>query len=143
MSKLNIEALHQENKKKDKFDFRAGDTVTVNVKIMEKTADGKVKSRIQPFKGVVIQRKGTGISASVTVRKISNGIGVERIFQIHSPLIDSIAVDTHGSVRKARIYYMRELHGKAARIAERKVHAPIEATGVAAVATEEPAATPS
>jgi len=137
MSKLNIEALHQENKKKDTFDFRSGDTVTVNVKIMEKTADGKAKSRIQPFKGVVIQRKGTGISASVTVRKISNGIGVERIFQIHSPLIDSIAVDTHGSVRKSRIYYMRELHGKAARIAERKVHTQIEATGVAATAATE------
>jgi len=136
MSKLNIEALHQENKKKDAFDFRAGDTVTVNVKILEKTADGKAKSRIQPFKGVVIQRKGTGVSATATVRKISNGIGVERIFQIHSPLIDSIVVDTHGSVRKSRIYYMRELHGKAARIAERKVHAPIEATGVAAVAEE-------
>jgi len=141
MSKLNIEALQQENKKKDAFDFRSGDTVTVNVKILEKTADGKAKSRIQPFKGVVIQRKGTGISASVTVRKISNGIGVERIFQIHSPLIDSIVVDTHGSVRKSRIYYMRELHGKAARIAERKVHAQVEATGVAAVAaTEEPTA---
>ncbi len=122
MSKLNIEAIHQENKKKDAFDFRAGDTVTVNVKIMEKTADGKVKSRIQPFKGVVIQRKGTGVSSSLTVRKISNGIGVERIFQMHSPLIDSIATDTHGSVRKSRIYYMRGLRGKAARIAERKVH---------------------
>jgi large subunit ribosomal protein L19 len=131
MSKLNIEALHQENKKKDTFDFRAGDTVTVNVKIMEKTADGKAKSRIQPFKGVVIQRKGTGISASVTVRKISNGVGVERIFQMHSPLIDSITTDIHGKVRKARIYYMRNLHGKAARIAERKVHAQVEATGAA------------
>lgn len=129
MAKLNIEAIHQENKKKAVFDFRAGDAVTVNVKIMEKTADGKTKNRIQPFKGVVIQRKGTGISASVTVRKISNGIGVERIFQIHSPLIDSIVTDTHGSVRKARIYYMRNLRGKAARIAERKVHAPVEASG--------------
>jgi large subunit ribosomal protein L19 len=123
MSKLNIEAIHQENKKKDAFDFRAGDTITVNVKIIEKTADGKSKSRIQPFKGVVIQRKGTGISSSVTVRKISNGIGVERIFQMHSPLIDSIAVDTYGSVRKSRIFYMRNLRGKAARITERKVHA--------------------
>jgi len=121
MSKLNIEAIHQENKKKDAFDFRAGDTITVNVKIIEKTADGKSKSRIQPFKGVVIQRKGTGISSSVTVRKISNGIGVERIFQMHSPLIDSITVDAHGSVRKARIFYMRNLQGKAARIVERKV----------------------
>jgi len=123
MAKLNIEAIHQENKKKDAFDFRAGDTVTVNVKIMEKTADGKSKSRIQPFKGVVIQRKGTGISSSVTVRKISSGIGVERVFQMHSPLIDSIAIDAHGSVRQARIFYMRNLQGKAARITERRVRA--------------------
>jgi len=131
MAKLNIEAIHQENKKKDAFDFRAGDTVTVNIKILEKTADGKAKSRIQPFKGVVIQRKGTGVSSSVTVRKISNGVGVERIFQIHSPLIDSIAIDAHGSVRKARIFYMRNLKGKAARIVERKVNAP-QATAEAA-----------
>jgi len=131
MSKLNIQAIHQENKKKDAFDFRAGDTVTINVKILEKTADGKAKNRIQPFKGVVIQRKGTGVSASVTVRKISSGIGVERIFQIHSPIIDSITTDTHGNVRQARIFYMRNLRGKAARIVERKVHAPVEATGVA------------
>jgi large subunit ribosomal protein L19 len=139
MSKLNIEAIHQENKKKDTFDFSAGDTITVNVKIMEKTADGKTKSRIQPFKGVVIQRKGTGVSSSVTVRKISGGIGVERIFQIHSPLIDSIVTDTHGSVRRARIFYMRNLRGKAARIAERKVHASVEVTGVA-METPEPQA---
>jgi large subunit ribosomal protein L19 len=124
MSKLNIEAVQQESKKKDVFDFRAGDTVTVNIKIMEKTADGKAKSRIQPFKGVVIQRKGTGISSSLTVRKISNNIGVERVFQMHSPLIDSIEVDVRGKVRRARIYYMRNLRGKAARIAERKVNAP-------------------
>jgi len=129
MAKLNIEAIHQENKKKDAFDFRAGDTVTVNVKIMEKTADGKAKSRIQPFKGVVIQRKGTGVSSSLTVRKISSGIGVERIFQMHSPLIDSIAIDSHGSVRKARIFYMRNLQGKAARITERKVRAAVQAEG--------------
>ena len=139
MSKLNIEAVHQENKKKDAFDFRAGDTVTVNVKIMEKTADGKAKNRIQPFKGVVIQRKGTGISSSVTVRKISNGIGVERIFQMHSPVIDSIVIDSHGSVRKSRIYYMRNLRGKAARIVERKVNTGVRAAP-APVATEVAAA---
>jgi len=140
MSKLNIEAIHQENKKKDAFDFRAGDTITINVKILEKTADGKAKSRIQPFKGVVIQRKGTGISSSVTVRKISSGIGVERIFQIHSPIIDSIVTDTHGDVRQARIFYMRNLRGKAARIVERKIHAPVEATGVAVETPVEPQA---
>ncbi|MDR0516764.1 MAG: 50S ribosomal protein L19 [Fibromonadaceae bacterium] len=130
MSKLNIEAIHQESKKKDAFDFRAGDTVTVNVKILEKTADGKSKTRIQPFKGVVIQRKGTGISTSVTVRKMSSGIGVERIFQIHSPTIDSIVTDAHGTVRQARIFYMRKLRGKAARIVERRVNAPVAAEAV-------------
>jgi large subunit ribosomal protein L19 len=134
MAKLNIEAIHQENKKKDAFDFRAGDTVTVNIKIMEKTADGKAKSRIQPFKGVVIQRKGTGISSSVTVRKMSSGVGVERIFQIHSPLIDSIVTDAHGTVRQARIFYMRNLRGKAARIVERKVNAAQAETEEAAPA---------
>jgi large subunit ribosomal protein L19 len=101
---------------------------------MEKTADGKAKSRIQPFKGVVIQRKGTGISSSVTVRKISSGVGVERIFQIHSPLIDSIVVDAHGTVRQARIFYMRNLRGKAARIVERKVNAAQAETEEAAPA---------
>ncbi len=138
MSKLNIEAIHQENKKKDAFDFRSGDTVTVNVKIMEKTADGKVKSRIQPFKGVVIQRKGTGVSTSVTVRKISSGVGVERIFQIHSPLIDSIVTDVHGSVRRARIFYMRNLQGKAARITERRIHAPASGSAAAVETVAEP-----
>jgi large subunit ribosomal protein L19 len=143
MSKLNIEAVHQENKKKDAFDFRAGDTVTVNIKIMEKTADGKAKSRIQPFKGVVIQRKGMGISSSLTVRKISNGIGVERIFQMHSPLIDSIEVDARGKVRRARIYYMRNLRGKAARIVERKVNAPVGSIAPVAVpASAAPAPVP-
>jgi len=140
MSKLNIEAIQQENKKKDAFDFRAGDTVTVNVKIMEKTADGKAKSRIQPFKGVVIQRKGTGVTSSVTVRKISNGIGVERIFQLHSPIIDSVVTDAHGSVRQARIYYMRNRRGKAARIAERKVNTN---TAAAAPVSTEATATSS
>jgi len=149
MSKLNIEAIQHENKKKDAFDFRAGDTVTVNVKIMEKTADGKAKSRIQPFKGVVIQRKGAGVTSSVTVRKISNGIGVERIFQMHSPIIDSIVTDAHGSVRQARIFYMRNLRGKAARIVERKVNtaaaepeqkAPAEAPEAAANEVPETAA---
>lgn len=129
MSKLNIEAIQQENVKKDAFDFRAGDTVTVNVKIMEKSADGKVKSRIQPFQGVVIQRKGTGLTASVTVRKnSSNGVDVERIFQIHSPSIDSIVVNSYGKVHESRIFYMRERHGKAARIATRKVNTSVKKT---------------
>ena len=96
-------------------DFRAGDTVTVNVKVIEGT-----KERIQPFKGVVIQKKNTGISATLTVRKMSGSVAVERIFPLHSPRIDSIVLDRPGKVRQARIYYMRNLRGKAARIEERQ-----------------------
>ncbi|NLO22910.1 MAG: 50S ribosomal protein L19 [Fibrobacter sp.] len=113
---INIESIHQENIKTDLPDFRAGDSVTVNVKVVEGS-----KERIQPFKGVVIQKKNTGISTTLTVRKISGGVSVERIFPLHSPNIESIEVDRPGKVRQARIYYMRELRGKAARIKERKV----------------------
>lgn len=113
---LNIEAMHHESKKAELPDFRSGDTVTVNVKVVEGN-----KERIQPFKGVIIQRKNAGISTTLTVRKMSGNVAVERIFPIHSPRIDSIVIDRPGKVRQARIYYMRDLQGKAARIAERKV----------------------
>ena len=112
---LNIEAIHNENLKTDLPELRAGDTVTVNVKVIEGT-----KERIQPFKGVVIQKKNTGISATLTVRKMSGSVAVERIFPFHSPRIDSIVLDRPGKVRQARIYYMRDLRGKAARIDERQ-----------------------
>ncbi len=112
---LNIEAIQQENTKSGLAAVRTGDTVTVNVKVIEGT-----KERIQPFTGVVIQQKGTGISETVTVRKMSGSVAVERIFPVHSPRIDSIVVDRAGKVRQARIFYMRELRGKAARILERK-----------------------
>ena len=112
---LNIEAIQQENKKSDIPEIRTGDTVTVNVKVIEGT-----KERIQPFKGVVIQKKNTGISATLTVRKMSGSVAVERIFPLHSPRIDSIVLDRPGKVRQARIYYMRDLRGKAARIDERQ-----------------------
>jgi large subunit ribosomal protein L19 len=93
--------------------FKAGDTVTVHYRIKE----GE-KERIQQFQGVVIQRKGTGATKTFTVRKISNGIGVERIFPDNSPFIDKIDVNKKGVVRRARIFYIRDLKGKKARIRE-------------------------
>lgn len=97
-------------------DFRAGDTVTVHVRVVEGS-----KERIQIFKGVVIGRRGGGTRESFTVRKISGGIGVERVFPLHSPIIDKIEVVRHGKVRRAKLYYLRSLRGKAARIEERRV----------------------
>lgn len=96
-------------------DFKAGDSITVNYKITE-----GVKTRIQAYKGVVIQRNGVGTTETITVRKISNGIGVERIFPIYSPNIDSIEVNSYGKVRRAKLFYLRELKGKSARIKEKK-----------------------
>jgi large subunit ribosomal protein L19 len=96
-------------------DFKAGDTITVHYKIKEGN-----KERIQQFQGVVIQRKGAGSTATFTVRKISNNIGVERIFPVASPFIDKIDVNKRGVVRRARIFYLRELRGKSARITEKR-----------------------
>ena len=96
-------------------DFKAGDPITVSYKIIEGT-----KERIQQFQGVVIQRKGTGLRKTFTVRKISNGVGVERIFPLFSPKIEKIEVDKRGIVRRARIYYLRDIAGKKARIEEMK-----------------------
>ena len=95
--------------------FKAGDTITVNYKIKE----GE-KERVQQYQGVVIQRNSSGATESFTVRKISNSVGVERIFPVNSPYIDSIEVNKVGVVRRARLFYLRELTGKAARIAEKK-----------------------
>lgn len=94
--------------------FKAGDTITVHFKIKEGD-----KERIQQYQGVVIQRKGTGVTRTFTVRKISNGVGVERIFPDNSPFIDKIDVNKKGVVRRARIFYIRELKGKKARIKEK------------------------
>lgn len=95
--------------------FKSGDTVVVHYKIKEGN-----KERIQNFRGVVIQRRGSGTTETFTVRKISSGIGVERIFPIHSPFIDQIEVVKEGKVRRARIFYLRNLTGKKARIKEKK-----------------------
>ena len=96
-------------------DFRPGDTIAVHVKVIE----GE-KERIQVFKGVCIAKKGSGINATFTVRKISNGVGVERIFPMHSPRIEKIEVIRPGKVRRAKLYYLRGRQGKAARIKERR-----------------------
>ncbi len=104
--------------------FRAGDTVKVNVRVKE----GE-KERVQAFEGVVIARKGEGVSATFTVRKISNGVGVERIFPLHSPMLESISVIRRGRVRRAKLFYLRELTGKATRIKEKKVRAAVPVTG--------------
>jgi large subunit ribosomal protein L19 len=103
--------VEREQLRTDLQDFNVGDTVKVHVKIVE----GE-KERIQPFEGVVIRKKGGGIRSTFTVRKISYGIGVERIFPMHSPRIDGIDVISRGKVRRAKLFYLRSLKGKAARI---------------------------
>ncbi len=101
--------------KPGKFEFRAGDTVKVHTKVVEGDSE-----RIQIFDGTVISRRGSGIAETFTVRKVSYGVGVERVFPIHSPRIDRIELVKSGKVRRAKIYYLRELSGKAARLAELK-----------------------
>lgn len=98
--------------------FRAGDTVKVHVKVVEGN-----RSRVQVFQGVVIARKGHGVSSTFIVRKVSFGVGVERTFPVHSPSIDKIEVVSRGDVRRAKLYYLRNLHGKAAKIKELRVPA--------------------
>ncbi len=95
--------------------FRPGDTLKVHVKVVEGN-----RSRIQVFQGVVIRRSGRGVSETFTVRKVSFGVGVERTFPVHSPIIDKIEVVTRGDVRRAKLYYLRNLRGKAAKIKEKR-----------------------
>jgi large subunit ribosomal protein L19 len=110
--KMNLmELVEREQLRTDLPDFRVGDTIRVHVKIVE----GE-KERIQPFEGVVIRKKRGGIRSSFTVRKISYGIGVERVFPTHSPRVDRIDVISRGKVRRAKLFYLRGLKGKAARI---------------------------
>lgn len=112
MQLLNVE---QPYLKSEIPEFRAGDTVRVHVRVVEGN-----KQRIQVFQGVVISRRGGGTRETFTVRKISGGIGVERVFPLHSPIIEKLEVMRHGKVRRAKLYYLRELRGKAARIEERR-----------------------
>ena len=108
---LLIQELTQDQLRTDIPEFRAGDTVKVHVRVVEGT-----RERIQLFEGVVIKRRGTGISQTYTVRKISSGVGVERTFPLHTPRVAKIEVIRHGRVRRAKLYYLRALRGKAARI---------------------------
>jgi large subunit ribosomal protein L19 len=110
-----IEALEREQMRLDIPDFRSGDTVKVHAKIKEGD-----KERIQIFQGVVIRKRKGKMGATFTVRKVSYGIGVERIFPLHSPNIDKVEIISRGKVRRGRLYYMRELKGKAARIKEKR-----------------------
>ena len=105
--------------KKEYPEFKAGDTITVTYKIKEGD-----KERLQKFRGVIIQRRGSGSTETFTIRKVSNGVGVERIFPFASPFIESIVVEKRGKVRRARIFYLRNLTGKKARIKERTYSAP-------------------
>ena len=101
--------------KKDYPDFKGGDTITVHYKIIEGN-----KERVQQFRGVVLQRRGSGNTETFTVRKMSGGIGVERIFPLSSPFIEKIQINKRGNVRRARIFYLRGLTGKKARIQEKR-----------------------
>jgi large subunit ribosomal protein L19 len=122
-----IDKVQESQVRKDLPEFRPGDTVRVNVKLREGEA-GKEKERVQPFEGVVIKRRGHTAGASFTVRRVSFGIGVERIFPLHSPTIASIEVVQQGNVRRAKLYYLRGLKGKSARIKRVERERPTEAT---------------
>ncbi|MDF7636678.1 50S ribosomal protein L19 [Leuconostocaceae bacterium ESL0958] len=110
-----LEKLTSAQLRSDIPEFRAGDSVKVHAKIVEGS-----RERVQVFEGVVIRRKGAGIQATYTVRKISSGVGVERTFPVHSPRVEKIEVTRLGRVRRAKLYYLRALQGKAARIKERR-----------------------
>ena len=110
-----IQALEQEQLRSDIPAFAPGDTVRVHVKVVEGT-----RERIQMFEGVVIARQGTGVRETFTVRRISYGVGIERTFPVHSPRLEKIDVVRRGIVRRAKLYYLRKLSGKAARIRERR-----------------------
>src|SRR5436305_10817770 len=129
---LVIRKLHEAQLRKDLPEFRAGDTVRVNVRLQEGEGE-KVKERLQAFEGVVISKKGRASGATFTVRRVSFGVGIERIFPLHSPTISSIEVIGKGKVRRARLYFLRDLRGKAARI-KRAGRQEEQATPVAATA---------
>ena len=123
-----LDALDAQSQRTDLPDFRAGDTLKVHARVVEGN-----RSRIQIFQGVVIRRQGAGLRETFTIRKVSFGVGVERTYPVNSPQLDRIEVVTRGAVRRAKLYYLRDRRGKAARIAERAM-----TTG----AKEEPSETP-
>jgi len=110
-----LDAVDAASLKTDIPDFRPGDTLKVSVKVVEGS-----KTRTQVFQGVVIARSGSGVSETYTVRKVSYGVGVERTFPIHTPIVEQIEVVTRGDVRRAKLYYLRDLRGKKAKIRERR-----------------------
>jgi large subunit ribosomal protein L19 len=110
-----LDALDADSLRTDIPSFRPGDTVKVHVRVVEGN-----RSRIQVFQGVVIRRQGGGIRETFTVRKVSFGVGVERTFPVHTPVVEKIEVVTRGDVRRAKLYYLRELRGKAAKIKEKR-----------------------
>lgn len=132
MSKI-IQAIEAEQLNKKLPDFRAGDTVIVQVKVKEGN-----RERLQAFEGVVIARRNRGFNSAFTVRKISHGEGVERVFPLYSPLVAKITVKRHGDVRKAKLYYLRNLRGKAARIKEK-----LTAAGIGELINESVTETPA
>lgn len=110
-----LDTLDAASVRADIPDFKAGDTIKVHVRVVEGS-----RSRIQIFQGPVIRRHGSGMRETFTVRKMSSGIGIERTFPVHSPVIDKIEVATRGDVRRAKLYYLRDLRGKAAKIKEKR-----------------------
>ena len=114
-----IDSVAAASKRDDVPDFRAGETLKVHVKVVEGN-----RSRVQVFQGVCIRVQGSGIGRTFTVRKVSFGVGVERTFPLHTPIIDKIEVVTRGDVRRAKLYYLRNLRGKAAKIKERRETSP-------------------
>jgi large subunit ribosomal protein L19 len=110
-----LDALDAVSLRDDIPDFRPGDTVKVHVRVIEGN-----RSRVQVFQGVIIRRQGGGIRETFTVRKVSFGVGVERTFPVHTPVVEKIEVLTRGDVRRAKLYYLRELRGKAAKIKEKR-----------------------
>ncbi|MDQ1718893.1 MAG: large subunit ribosomal protein [Pseudonocardiales bacterium] len=110
-----LQTLDAESLRSDIPEFRAGDTLKVHVRVIE-----GARSRVQVFQGVVIRRQGGGLQETFTVRKVSFGVGVERTFPVHTPVIDKIEVVTRGDVRRAKLYYLRDLRGKKAKIKEKR-----------------------
>lgn len=109
-----VQDIEQAQLKTDVPDFAPGDTVTVQVKVKEGT-----RERLQAFQGVVIAKRNRGLNSAFTVRKMSHGVGVERVFQVHSPIVESIKIERRGDVRRAKLYFLRDRSGKSARIKEK------------------------
>ena len=144
MIKAQLEHVASKHLKQDLPEFAPGDTVRVNVKVVERVRN-QDRTRLQAFEGIVIARRGNGINEEFTVRRVSHGVGCERTFPIHSPVIDSVSVVRHGDVRRAKLYYLRDRVGKRARVRERarrsKEVEAAEAAAAAAAAAETAAQT--